>query len=99
MWTGTQREHSVFSRRIIYKVLRKKPIPGGILSSVEYELIPAFDIENPLGTVIGSTHTTWDRDLKKLSLIDLGIMRMYFDFFVKEWARQQGSPVEFDQSE
>jgi hypothetical protein len=96
VWTGKQTEHSTLKNHIIYQVMSKKvettpPItPGGTPSEhIRFMLRPAFDFQKPMGVAINSL--SWsDHELRKVSLVDLGVLRLSFDNFIREYARFQG---------
>lgn len=93
MFTGRVSEHNIIHRRIIYKVVAKDSISSP-WAKFNYKYRVAFDFENPLGTELDSTGSMSDRDLKKISLLDLGVIRLMFDNFIKEWSHKQGFDAE-----
>ena len=61
--------------------------------STRYHLRVAFDFERPMGQAIGTV--TWsDHELRKLTLLDVGVIRLSFDNFIREYAREQGAELE-----
>lgn len=97
IWTGKQSEHSVYRNRIIYRVVEKrwvepKLMPSGNQVSGYHSVrfAVAYDLENPMGQSFDSVGFANIREMKKLSLVDLGIIRLTFDNFVREWAKRQG---------
>ena len=96
VWTGKQTEHTTLKNHIIYQVMSKKietspPITPGNPSTEHTRLMlrPAFDFQRPLGTAINTL--SWsDHELRKVTLVDLGVIRLAFDNFIREFARQQG---------
>ena len=87
VWTGKPNEYAPLSRRVIYQVIERKEPPEGSYY-VQYRFRAVFDIENPIGTVVESTSFMTSREMKKLSLLDLGSLRLHFDNFIREWAKQ-----------
>lgn len=96
VWTGKQSEHSTLKNHIIYQVVARKleknePImPGGQShETVRFTLRPAFDFTRPMGIAINTL--SWsDHELRKVTLVDLGVLRLSFDNFIREYARFQG---------
>jgi hypothetical protein len=96
IWTGKQSEHSTLKNHIIYQVMSKKletspPItPGGTPSEHwRLNLRPAFDFQRPLGVAVNTL--SWsDHELRKVTLVDLGVVRLAFDNFIREFARMNG---------
>ena len=90
MWTGEQTKFSSMRNRVIYEVVEKTLMKDSIGFNYAFKI--AFDIENPMfsstRTISGSLY-----DLRKISLLDLGVTRMYFDEFIKNWALRQGTEV------
>lgn len=96
VWTGKQGEHSTLKNHIIYQVMSRKIekspsiTPGGPeYESLRFTLRPAFDFQKPMGVAINTV--TWsDHELRKVTLVDLGVLRLSFDNFIREYARFQG---------
>lgn len=98
MWTGKTSDYGLLYRRIIYQVVEKRdPIEDGHV--VQYKFRAVFDFENPVGTPLTPSGYMSARDVKRISLLDLGIMRLTFDTFVKEWAQEQGMLTNLDDDE
>lgn len=89
MYVGKVTEHMPLHRRCIYKVVRKRH-PEDAQHVATYHFRPVFDFENPLGQSLDMIGWSTLRDLRKLSLVDLGTLRLHFDNFIREWARQVG---------
>lgn len=98
IWTGKQTEHSTLSRRVIYHVIKKEEeqhegiLGGKPWSSTRLTLRPAFDFdfEHPTGVNVGTVSWSTTSELRKLNLIDLGVIRLAFDNFIREFARLHG---------
>lgn len=95
VWVGKQTEHSTLKNRIIYEVMKKevetKDGLGGIpWTTTRLTLRPAYDFERPTGVSVGTVTWSTVSELRKLSLVDLGVIRLTFDNFIREFARQQG---------
>lgn len=95
MWTGKVTEYSPFQRRLIYQVVQVIPAAAtDIHQEPKYRLRPAYDIENPVGAVVeAASFTISSNHLKNLSLLDMGIIRLTFDNFIKEWAKSKGANI------
>lgn len=89
LWTGKPSEYSSFSRRIVYQVVERKE-PEKDSHYVTYRFRAAFDFENPMGTLCDVTGFSTSREMKRLSLLDLATLRLHFDNFIREWAKQVG---------
>jgi hypothetical protein len=92
LWTGKQTEYSSMRNRVIYQVTARETTAGSSYS--HYRFRPVFDFENPMGTDLTVNGTMTIREMKRLTLLDLGVLRLMFDHFVREWARSQGTEVE-----
>ena len=90
MFVGNE-EHTKLKQRTIYQVVEKKLQPQSTFSHHEYRYRVAFDFENPVGQTSELISHWGTRGLKKLSLVDVGFMRLAFDNFIREWARSQGA--------
>lgn len=95
IWTGKQTETSTLKNRVIYQVMKKTIetteglLGGKSFTSTRLHLRVVYDIGQPMGVHINTS--SWsEHELKKLSLVDLGIIRMTFDNFIREYARLQG---------
>jgi len=86
VWTGKPTEYSQFFRRVIYEVVGKECVKDASWATHVYKLRPAYDIENPTGTDMTTFTYMGTRELKRLTLVDVGIMRLAFDNFIKQWS-------------
>lgn len=94
MWDGKPHEHSLFRHGIIYRVMNKRePENTTYMQHQQYQFRAVFDFNRPVGQPIEAFGYSTVRDLKRLSLVDLGVLRMTFDSFIKEWAKQEGADV------
>ena len=92
LWTGTQSEHSTYKNRIIYRCVEKRQnenSDGG--TYVSYRFVVAFDISNPLGQQLDPIGFGGVREMKRLTLLDVCTIRLHYDNFIKEWAREMGA--------
>lgn len=98
MWTGKETEHSSLKRRLIYQVVSKKLEGTPPHENWRHQLRVAFDFEQPSGTNLQTiSWSSWE--LKKLSLLDLGTLRIHFDTFIKWWAETQGFEDQYERPE
>lgn len=90
IWTGKQTDTSSLKNRIIYHVVRKENKSSDLMGEYHiYYLRIAYDPEHPVGTHVKTI--SWSgSELKKLSLVDLGVMRLALDNFIREFARLHG---------
>jgi hypothetical protein len=87
LFVGDEKSHTL-KNRVIYQVVGKEEAPHSTYSHHTYRYRVAFDLANPLGTSLDDTHTgLGTRGMKKLSLVDVGTLRLRLDSFLKEWAR------------
>lgn len=93
MWMGKPTEYSQFHRRVVYQVIEKEPAKESTYSSNNYRLRVAFDFENPMGTDMNSVSHLGTRDFKRLALLDVGVLRLLFDNFIREWSASQNDVV------
>lgn len=95
MWDGKPHEHCYFRHGMIYRVVNKIPPDGTMTYSIaRYKFVPVFDFTNPVGQSLDSFEYSTTRNLKRLSLLDLGTLRLHFDNFIREWAKQEGMDVD-----
>lgn len=88
MYVGNP-DHSVLKPRIVYRVIDKELSEPTATSKATlfYRLQIAFDVEHPMGSTLEPTPKVSVRGLKRMSLLDLGTVRMLFDEFIKAWSR------------
>jgi len=90
-YTGKVTEYTQFKHRIIYRCIEKKYSGEGENSYLSYKYVAAFDFENPLGVGLASIGGFSNiSDFKKLSLLDVCTLRLHFDNFIREWAKDMG---------
>ena len=93
-WTGKSTDFTMMKPRVIYQVIERKE-PEQHASYAQYRFRPVFDIANPVGITVESVgFMTATREMKKLNLLDLGILRLTFDNFIRDWTRSQGADVD-----
>ena len=98
MYVGTTAYTPSFENRVIYQVIE---VSETTPSSTEdkpcyvYKLRAVFDIKNPIGNTVDTL--TWRSssvgNFKRLTLLDVGIIRLKFDSFIKEWVKSLGTDV------
>lgn len=94
MWDGKPHEHCSFRHGVIYKVVAKRGADEtSNLGVARYHFRAVYEFNRPIGQDVGSFEFSTTRDLKKLTLLDLGTMRLYLDNFIREWAKQEGIDV------
>jgi hypothetical protein len=85
---------SVLKPRIVYQVVERTAEVSPTYSSVRYRYRVAFDPENPTGTSADTTISfSGTRNMKKLTLLDLGILRLSLDTFIREYAKHLGAEL------
>ena len=94
VWTGKERQYAMLQHGIIYRVIEKKEAENGDPAAATYRLGAAFEFCSPIGSSVDVTGLHGSRELKKLGLLDLGIIRLAFDNFIREWAGEQGAKLE-----
>lgn len=95
MWDGKPSEHCTFRHGMIYRVVGKQPPDEKSTYDItRYRFITVFDFARPVGQPVDSFEFSTTRDLKRLSLLDLGTLRLHFDNFIREWAKQEGMEVD-----
>lgn len=90
MWHGKQTEHTSLKNRVVYQVMQVEERDSDLIGTmVTFKLRPAFDIGQPMGVAV---HTiSWSSsELRKVTLVDLGVIRLSFDNFIREYARMLG---------
>lgn len=92
LWVGKQTEYTFLNRRTLYQVVERRE-PEKPERIVQYRFRAVYDIENPIGTAVDATPFISSRDTKRIDLLDLGVLRLTFDTFIKEWARSRGVEV------
>ena len=90
VWTGKPSQYSSIRHGVIYRIVERKVNEHDPLVAV-YRLGTAFEFTNPVGTHMELSGFSGAHELRKLSLLDLGIIRLTFDAFIKEWARTKGA--------
>ena len=91
MYVGDMK-YAILQRRVVYRVVDKEQQPENASYPFSYRFTAAFDLENPLGQVIEpSCQMSSLKDFRKLGLLDLGVIRLIFDDFIKEWAKKQSN--------
>lgn len=86
-------KYAILQRRVVYRVTEKEQQPENASYPFSYRFTAAFDLENPLGQVIEpSCQMSSLKDFRKLGLLDLATLRLHFDAFIREWAKQMGQP-------
>lgn len=93
IWTGNQSEHSTYKNRLIYRCVEKRDnesTDGSTYTS--YRFVIAFDLSNPIGVHMDPVGFGSIREMKKLTLLDVATIRLHYDNFIREWAKQQGMP-------
>ncbi len=96
MHVGKPERYDVMRSGIIYKCIEAK-CSGTDWRYMQYRFLPVFSMENPIGIPLEATSWQPSRDLKRISLLDLGMMRLAFDSFIKEWAKDKTSDSEADE--
>lgn len=92
MYVGNP-EHSTLKPRVIYQVVKKEANDSKFSGTpFFYRLRPAFDIQNPTGTELETTSNLSVRGMRRLSLVDVGTLRMLLDEFIKQWSGSQSVP-------
>lgn len=85
-------KYAVLNRRVIYRVVEKEQQPESSIYPYMYRFVSAFDLENPVGQHMERSHQFATlKDFRKIELLDLGIIRLVFDEFIKEWAKSQSN--------
>lgn len=93
LWVGKPSEYATFHRRLVYQIVEIVHLENSA-ATCSYRLRPAFDIENPIGCTVETTgYPVMSAYLKKLTLLDVGIIRLKFDSFIKEWAKNLGMNI------
>jgi hypothetical protein len=92
IWSGKQTETSFLKNRVIYQVMSRDDETDKYGNHIRLTLRVAFDLASPVGTVI-AVHSWSTHELRKISLIDVGIIRLSLDNFIREYARQRGMDV------
>lgn len=92
VWTGSSHQYAQLEHGVIYRVLERqdRASKDGESAHVSYKLGVAFEFNSPIGLSALTRTVNMTNDLKKLSLLDLGIIRMAFDNFIKQWAKDMG---------
>lgn len=93
LWDGKPHEHSSFKHGVIYKVVGKQEAGESNLNLARYHFRVVYEFNRPVGQEVASFEFSTTRDLKKLSLLDLGTLRLYLDNFIREWAKEEGAHV------
>jgi hypothetical protein len=96
MWYGKPSDYASFQRRVVYQVVERIEPSQDEGRQAQYRYRPVFDLENPIGVPTEPTCLMSSREMKQIRLIDLGMMRMLFDSFIRTWIADQGSPEATD---
>jgi len=83
----TIKAENILVRRIVYRVVKREVAPATSYSKWRYTFQVAFDPLMP-GERSKQVVQIGSRWLKKLTLVDLGMLRMNYDNFIKDVTRQ-----------
>jgi hypothetical protein len=100
LFTGDEKFSSLKSR-LVYQVVSKEDatmVSGYPQHRYRYRV--AFDLENPSGTSTDTSITfSSTRGMKKITLLDLGTLRLHLDEFVRWYARYKGMEADATRSD